>query len=246
MSHGNALTFRQDILRFLQIIRWPVALLIALWAIHGMDVLFELKLYRFGIFPRSLQEWSGILTAPFVHGSWGHLASNSIPWLALTSMMIVFYPRVALQVSLLLWILTGVSVWLFARPSYHIGISGIIYGYISFIFWTGIFRKNRRAILLSFIVLILYAGSVESIFPNTEKGISWESHLSGAIVGLLLAFVFKNVLEGEEIPQFQTDQTNDAAEKRYFLPRDAFEKTRLQRYYEQLEREMQAGNESSD
>lgn len=217
-----------------------MVLLIALWVIHGVDVLFELKLYRFGIFPRSLQEWSGIVTAPFVHGSWGHLASNSLPWLALTSMMIVFYPRVALQVSLLLWILTGSAVWLFARPSYHIGISGIIYGYISFIFWTGIFRKNRRAMILSLIVLTLYSGSVESIFPNTEKGISWESHLAGAIVGLVLAFIFKNALEGEEVQQHQSDLSGDPGERKYFLPRDAFEKTKLQRVYEQLEQEIQA------
>jgi membrane associated rhomboid family serine protease len=232
-------TFLGDLRSFAYSIRWPLAILLLLWVVHAADVVFKLDLYRFGIFPRSFQEISGIFLAPLIHGSWGHLASNSLPYLALTSMLVLFYPRVALQVSLLLWVGTGFFVWLLARPSYHIGISGVVYGYISFIFWTGIFRKNHRATVLSLIVLTLYAGSVESIFPNVEKGISWESHLFGGTLGLILAFIYKNVLEGEEMQatpgQAVSEHDNSV---RYFLPRDAFEKTRLQRYYEQLEEEI--------
>lgn len=231
-------SFTRDLAHFLYFIRWPFSLLLLLWSIHLADVLWQLHLYEWGIFPRSVHELTGILTAPLIHGSWGHLASNSLPWLALTSMMLFFYPKVAWQVSIILWISTGFLVWLFARPSYHIGISGVIYGYISFLFWTGLFRRNRRAVLLSLIVLILYAGSVESIFPNTKEGISWESHLFGSIAGLILAFIFKNELEGAEIEELQSMHVSESGEKQYFLPRDTFEKTRLQRYYEQLEEEL--------
>lgn len=228
----------QDFYKFIHQIRYPIILLLILWLVEVLDVYFGLGLTVLGIYPREWTSLPGILTSPFIHSNWGHVASNSLPILSLTSIMVLFYRKVAYQSFVSIMIGTGLMVWLFARPSYHIGASGIVYGLISFIFWTGIFKKNPKSIILSLIVLTLYSGSVASLFPNVEENISWESHLFGALVGLVVSFVFKSVIEEDET-QYQAPPSwsNDTQIKQFFLPRDTFEKTRYQRYLEFLEAE---------
>lgn len=221
----------------------PIFLVLLLWAIEASKHIFGLSLQEFGIFPRALDGVFGIFTSPFVHGSWGHLASNTVPLLALTSMMVSFYPRAAKQSLVMIMTGTGIMVWIFARPAYHIGASGVIYGLVAFLFWTGVFKKNVKSTVLALIVLTLYAGSVESMFPGVEKNISWESHLFGAIAGLITAFMLKGVVEDDEKEQNLPSWHGDTHEKQYFLPRDVFEKTRLERYYEYVRQQQEeAGN----
>ena len=95
--------------------------------------------------------------------------------------------------------------------------------------------KILKSIILALVIVILYAGLLTSIFPNVEENISWESHLFGGIVGLFTAFIFKSVIEDDELLYSINPWENDNTEKEYFLSRDAFEKTKQQRYYEQLE-----------
>ncbi len=228
----------QDFYKFIYHIRHPLFFLLILWLVEVADVYFSLGLTVLGIYPR---EWSGLLgifTSPFVHSTWGHLASNSFPILSLTSIMVLFYRKVAYQSFASVMVGTGLMVWLFARPSYHIGASGLVYGLIAFIFWTGIFKKNPKSIILSLIILTLYAGSIEGIFPNVAENISWESHLFGALVGLVVAFVFKSVIEEDEM-QYHAPPSwaYENQIKQFFLPRDTFEKTKYQRYLDYLEAE---------
>lgn len=219
-------------------IRYPLLLLLILWIITPLNLIFNLGLTDLGIYPRVPIYIFAIFTGPLIHGSIGHLASNSIPILVLTSILVLFFPKVALKVFLSITIGTGLMVWLWARPSYHVGISGVIYGLIAFVFWTGVFRKNVRNIVLALIILILYAGSVESIFPNVEENISWESHLFGGIFGILIAFVFRKTVEDDEESYNKSPSwANDNQDRQFFLARDTFEKTKMQRYYEHLEAE---------
>ncbi|KXK40871.1 MAG: rhomboid family intramembrane serine protease [Saprospiraceae bacterium] len=227
---------RRDISEFIYQIRFPLLLLLTLWVIRVADVAFGLGLTLYGIYPRDTSSFLHIFTAPFIHASWGHLASNSIPMLVLTTILVIFYRKVAFHAFFSVMVGSGLLVWLFARPSYHVGASGIVYGLISFIFWTGVFKKNKKSIILSAIILILYSGSVEGIFPNVQPNISWESHLFGALVGIVVAFVLKNVVELDE-EKADPEWVTETQDRHYFLPRDAFEKTRLQRYYEFMEQE---------
>lgn len=225
----------QDYKKFFQSITIPLSLILVLWAIKLIEQIVDLRLYFLGIYPREWSGFFGIFTAPFIHSTWSHLASNTLPLLFLTTMMVVFYKRAFFQTMALIMLGEGIMVWLFARPSYHIGASGIVYGLIAFVFWTGIFKKNTKSIVLSLIVLVLYAGSVESVFPGADKNVSWESHLFGGMIGLVTAFLLKSVVEDDErqfheLPSWANDPTN----KSYFLPRDVFEKTKIERYYESL------------
>ena len=208
-----------DILRAL---RFPMLFIVMLWIIHTISFVTGTRLGFLGVLPR---EWSGvvgIVTAPMIHGEWQHLISNTVPLALLTAVVFLFFRRVAVKVFLLIYLLSGIGVWLFARPyTHHIGASGVVYGLIAFVFWSGVFRRNLRSIVLSLVILVLYSGYFPGIVPG-EEGVSWESHLYGAITGILVAWIFKGKIEEDEVEEPVSD---DDEPERYFLPRDVFEKT---------------------
>jgi membrane associated rhomboid family serine protease len=205
-----------------------------LWLVHILKITTDYNFGQYGVFPREWSGMKGILFAPFIHGDFKHLISNSVPLLVLTTILIYFYRKVALPVFVIIYILTGFTVWMFARRSYHIGASGVVYGLVSFIFWSGVFRRNIRSIVLALVVTILYSGYFAGIVPG-EDGISWESHLFGAIAGLIVAFLVKGVVEDEDI-KIDPWADEHLEPERYYLPRDTFEKTKAQRFAEQQQR----------
>jgi membrane associated rhomboid family serine protease len=167
------------------------AFIALLWVIEIADRVLGLGLYRLGVYPGEQHGLWGILYAPLIHGSWSHLASNSFALLLLGVALLYGYPRAARQVLALVYIGSGIGVWLFARHSYHIGASGLTHGMMFFIFTTGILRGDRFSIALSMIVFFLFGGMVWTIFPQ-EPGISYESHFFGAVCGVLAAFLFRD------------------------------------------------------
>lgn len=212
------------------------AIIILIWAVELYEVWSGNSLVSWGIYPRAWDGILGIITAPFVHGDWGHIISNTSSLFLLLIALYYFYPRTATPTLFLVTILTGLLVWLFARNAYHVGASGILYALVSHIFWSGIFRRNRRAIILALIILSVYSGYFEGIVPDSSKeNVSWESHLMGGIAGIVSAFVFKNVTENDEIAP-KASWANDDQTERPFLPRDAFEMTKYQRYLAELQR----------
>jgi membrane associated rhomboid family serine protease len=222
---------------FVDKIKLPIFLVLFLWLVTAVNYFFHLDFRGLGVYPRDLSTLPYIFTSPFVHANWDHLISNTSPILVLTSIMVLFYRKVAVQSFFVIMVGTGLLVWIFARESYHIGASGMVYGLVSFVFWTGVFKKNIKSIILALIVLTLYAGLFTSIFPNVEANISWESHLFGGISGLISAFVFKSVVEDDELEFQRSPWEDDDQIKQYFLPRDVFEKTKMQRYQEYIEAE---------
>lgn len=203
-------------------LRWPILLVIFLWIIQGFQFLVHGQLGALGIYPHHLSGLKGIFFAPLIHGSWGHLISNTIPLFVLTLILAVFYKRVALISFILIYLGTGLAVWLFARPVYHIGASGVVYGLLSFVFWSGVFRRNIRSIVLALIVTILYSGFIWGVLP-VKEGISWESHLFGAIVGILVAFLFRHSIDPDEETRYSYEE-DEPTDERYFFDRDTFDR----------------------
>lgn len=163
-----------------------------LWIVYIASLVANINLDWMGILPRNLLGVLGIVTGPVVHANFSHLLSNTFPLIILGWAIFYFYPKVSYKAFLVVYILTGVFVWLFARQVYHIGASGIVYGFVSFLFFSGIFRKDNKSIAIALIIIFLYGGIVWGILPG-QKGISWESHLFGGIAGVIAAFIFKNV-----------------------------------------------------
>ncbi|MBT8380451.1 MAG: rhomboid family intramembrane serine protease [Ignavibacteria bacterium] len=145
-----------------------------------------------GLLPRNLAGLLGIVTAPLIHGDFSHLISNTFPLIVLGWIILFFYPRISFFLFVFIYLLTGILVWIFARQVYHIGASGIVYGFVSFLFFSGLFRKDNTSIVLALIITFLYGGIIWGMLPGL-KGISWESHSLGAFTGLLAAFIFRNV-----------------------------------------------------
>jgi membrane associated rhomboid family serine protease len=145
-----------------------------------------------GILPRDGFGLMGIITAPLIHGDFSHLISNTFPIIVLGWIVFFFYPKISFFLFTFVYIITGLLVWLLAREVYHIGASGLVYGFVSFLFFSGIFRRDNKSVALALIITFLYGGLVWGILPGM-KGISWESHLFGTIAGLVAAYIFRQV-----------------------------------------------------
>ena len=217
---------------FYESLQFPLIAVAAIWAVHFYQILTGFDPGEYGIMSRRLWGLRGILTGPLVHGSWGHLVSNTLPLFVLSAISIYFYRKVAMRAFWMIYILTGTAVWFFARPVSHIGISGVIYGLVAFIFWNGIFRRSFRSIILAGIVILLYSGMFMGVLPDQEGMISWESHLLGSLVGIFTSFWFKGELEDDEEKNARAYVTENDGEQQYFLPRDVFEKTKAERLAE--------------
>ena len=208
-------------------LKLPFQFVVLIWAIHLFQAFTNLDFGSYGIFPREVFGLRGVVLAPLIHDDMRHLISNSAPIFLLAATIMYFYRRVAVRSMLMIYLLTGFAVWLFARKVFHIGASGVVYGLVSFVFWSGIFRRSLKSIVLSLIIAFLYSGYFLGILPNQE-GISWESHLMGGIAGIFTAYWYKEEIEADEERQAPSWES-EPEKASFFLDRDVFEKTKAER-----------------
>jgi len=168
----------------------PLYFVLLLWIVFWFEMKYGYNFNEFGIYPRTFKGLRGIVFSPFIHGDIKHLYHNSIPLFVLLLALIYFYKNIALKIVIYGAILSGFLTWIFARSSYHIGASGIIYLLFSFLFFSGIFRKNTRLIAVALAVIFLYGSMIWYILP-VKEGVSWEGHLFGFLVGLIFAFIYR-------------------------------------------------------
>ena len=168
-----------------------------LGVIHILKTYYWPEWIYYGLVPRQADGLRGILFSPLLHSDIKHLFSNSSSLLLIMMALLYFYKRAAWPAFATIYFLTGISVWLTARDSIHIGASGVLFGLISFVLFSGIFRRNPRAIALSFAVLFAFGGIFAGLAPGKD-GVSWESHLAGFIVGIFTAFIFRSMVEEDE------------------------------------------------
>jgi membrane associated rhomboid family serine protease len=174
---------------FNESIKIPFRFVILLFTVFFSEILIGIDLSFLGVYPRSIQGIPGIIFAPILHGSYAHLLSNAIPLLLLGAVLFYFYNKIAVRVFFMCYIPTGILVWLFAQPNYHIGASGLIYGIAFFLMTFGVFRKDFTSLIISIMIVFFYGSMVYGIFPN-QPGVSWESHFFGALMGLVSAAYF--------------------------------------------------------
>tara|TARA_B110000114_G_scaffold68131_1_gene72278 strand:- start:733 stop:1407 length:675 start_codon:yes stop_codon:yes gene_type:complete len=198
MQKDSSLTYHKNVL-------WvPIVAIVAIWLIYWVEITFGYNFNTYGILPREIKGLRGVLFSPFIHSDASHLSSNSIPLFVLLASLFYFYRKIAHKVLIYGILLSGLFCWIIARDSYHIGASGLIYLLFSFIFFSGIIRKHYRLIAMSLVVIFLYGGMIWFIIP-TEDRISWEGHLSGFLIGLLFAFLYRK--KGIIKEQYQFSET---------------------------------------
>lgn len=176
-----------------------------LWAIFIIDTVFGLRLGRFGLRPGSTAGLIGVFTAPLLHANFQHILSNTLPMFISLTATLYLYPNASLRVVPMIWVGSGVIAWLIGRPSLHFGASGLIYGLLAFVFMSGILRRDMRSISVSLLVGFLYGSMVWGVLP-TRPQMSWEMHLAGAVIGLLLAFVYS---DWDRVPLLRYDWEDD-------------------------------------
>ena len=146
----------------------------------------------FAVQPHAAGGLVGILTAPLLHGSWDHVLSNSIAILILGTLAGSVYPRASLRALPLLWVGSGIGAWMLGHAGeHHLGASGVTHGLMYMTLTLGLLRKERSAVAAAMIVFLLYGGMVIAVLP-LQEGVSWQSHLGGAIAGVVAAFLFRH------------------------------------------------------
>jgi membrane associated rhomboid family serine protease len=158
-----------------------------MWILEIVDVALGGALNAYGVRPHQLIGFRGILFAPFLHGSLGHLIANTIPFLILGWFVMLQETRDFFVVTAITMVVSGLGTWLIGPSnSVHIGASGLIFGYLGFLLLRGYFERNFPSILLSIIVGFLYGGTIWGVLP-IQYGVSWQMHLFGFIGGVIAA-----------------------------------------------------------
>jgi membrane associated rhomboid family serine protease len=177
--------------RFIYSLVFPAFFLFMIWTVKIFEITMELSFVEGGVFPRRISGLKGILFSPMIHGDWKHLVDNSLPLFFLSLALFYFYRDIAYRIWLLIYFTGGILLWAFGREAYHIGASGVIYGLASFLFLSGLIRKVRSLIAISLLVVFWYGGMVWGLLPFDYE-VSFEAHITGAVSGILLAFLYRD------------------------------------------------------
>lgn len=186
---------------------YPALMLMAMWSGFFLQSLGFFDSCIGAIMPLVPEGLWGIIFSPLLHGGWEHIFGNSVPIAVLMFLLFQFYPKIAVKVFISGWIFTGLLVWLLPpidiftgqyRYVCIIGASGVVYVLAFFLFFSGIFRKERSLLTISLIVVLYYGSLIwgvlpEELFSNLSEPskISWQAHLAGAVVGTALAFYYR-------------------------------------------------------
>ena len=174
----------------LKSIRPILILIILIWVIEIINLTLGHRLNLWlGLEPRSITGLVGVPTMPFLHGSIEHAAANTIPLIILGGIGVAVAPKRFWRASIAIVVVSGLAVWIMARPGIVVGASGLIFGWFGFLITLGAIERSLRAILGAVAVIILYGGMIWGIFPTSGVRISWEAHLFGAMAGALVVYL---------------------------------------------------------
>ena len=181
------------------------------WIVSFLSNILNFSIRGFGLRPHNLDSLINIFTYPFVHGDLEHLSSNSLSGFILFATMFVMYEKYSIKVLTILYIFSGLLLWFIGLDgSLHVGASSIIYGVGFFIFFSGMIIRDNANVAIGLFMVAWYGSMIWGISPyTTQANISWEGHLSGAVIGIILAFWFhrksiiqrKSIIENEAIEE---------------------------------------------
>lgn len=177
--------------RFRRAVGASLAFVAVLAVVHAAQAGFDARL--FSVAPGSAAGLLGLLTAPLLHGSLEHLVANSAAMILLGTLAGWVYPRASLRGLPLMWLGSGLGAWLLGDPgSYHLGASGVTHGLMFLVMTLAVLRRDRAAIAASMIGFMFYGGMLLTVLPR-EPGVSWQSHLGGAVGGIVAAWLFRRL-----------------------------------------------------
>jgi membrane associated rhomboid family serine protease len=142
-----------------------------------------------GIYPRNIDHLWAIVTAPFLHVSFAHLIDNTVPFVFMGVIIALRGAWRLALVTLIVILVGGLGTWLVAPGgTVTVGASGVVFGYATYLFTRGLFDRSWLEILTGIIVGVVWGGAlVSSVVPH--NGISWQAHVSGAVGGVVAAWL---------------------------------------------------------
>jgi membrane associated rhomboid family serine protease len=177
---------RSPLIRAVQLVIIVAALM---WLVEAVDLaLLDGRLDQQGIVPRTWSGIDGVLWAPLLHGGFGHLAANTVPFVILGTFVAMEGPRRWVAVTATVVVMGGLATWLLARSAVHVGASGLVFGYAGFLLVAGFVEKSIKGIAVSLVVVLLFGGMVLRGITPVSSYVSWESHLFGLAAGVMAAF----------------------------------------------------------
>lgn len=160
-----------------------------LWAIHALQIVCAFNpaeivvSQKNGVF--------SIFTGVFIHLNFFHLASNSSVLLVTLPLLLRFYKKDAFNLILLGLFIPSTFVYILDLNV--LGISGLVYAIMWFIIFSGIAAKDSFKFFLSIGLALFYSKTLIGITPMAGHGISWQAHLGGFAVAVVLSL--RNILK---------------------------------------------------
>lgn len=205
------------IFKIIDYLIWPAVIVMFIWVAFFTNLVYDLDWNGYGLRPRVPNGLIGIFTLPFLHGDLSHLFSNSIPLLIGFGFIGVFFPKYQWQILGFIYVGSGILLWFIGRENTnHIGASAVVYGILAFIIFHAFFNRNKQTLSAAFILIFLYGSFIYGLFPDygllIGKNISWDGHLSGFIVGILLSITYRNKGPREHFYFLEDDDDEDDGE----------------------------------
>src|SRR5215211_8307720 len=166
-----------------------LAMLAGMWMLELLDQLSGNELDQFGIHAQEVDGLPEILTAPFLHAGWDHLISNSLPFYVLGFLVLLSGLARWLASSLIIIVVSGMAAWsLTPAHTIILGASGLIFGWLTYLLFRGIWSRRPAQVVVAVLVLLVYGGLIWGVLPGAV-GVSWQAHLGGAVGGIFAAWL---------------------------------------------------------
>jgi membrane associated rhomboid family serine protease len=164
-------------------------LLALLWGMEFFDSLIGGRLDYYGIHAQDVDGLPGILSAPLLHGGWGHLIGNSVPFFVLGLLVLLGGLARWIWSTAISILASGLTAWLLTPAgTVIIGASGLIFGWLTYLLARGLWSRKLGQVVIAAAVLLFYGGMIVGILPGAA-GVSWQAHLGGAIGGIFAAWL---------------------------------------------------------
>lgn len=158
-----------------------------IFVVEVFDTIVGGRLEENGVLPRDFSEWDNLIWYPFIHGEWEHVTSNAGPLLVLGFLASSGGIKQFFQITVVIWLTSALGIWVVGSDASHIGASGLVFGYLTFLLVRGVFARSALQILIAIVVFAIYGYALWGVLPG-QPGVSWEAHLFGAIGGVLAAW----------------------------------------------------------
>lgn len=157
------------------------------WAVQVANMFLHYRLNIFGIIPRHIIGLPGIVLSPFLHGSVSHIFMNSLFFFAMASMVSLHGMQTFNMVSISITLIAGTLVWLFARLASHVGASGLIMGYWSYVMIKAYMDPQLIDVIAAMLGMYYFGVDLMASIAPGKRGVSVEGHVAGLIAGAITA-----------------------------------------------------------